>query len=118
MKMNKGVIAPISSFVTSIGLALSVYYSLASKSGVTIGTVILMAGLVMGVVHGWFFDLHLARRIGIAAFLALCLLWTPIVIGTYGFALMALPILAIYAFIVFVGAQFGARNRLWGESDA
>lgn len=106
------------SFISNAATALLVHHYLAGQSGTTMAVRMILAGLCVGVIHGWFFPRRYARHIAIAAFFALCLLWTPVVLASYGFGLIALPILLIYALAVFFGARFGAENPLWKKSDA
>lgn len=45
------------------------------------------------------------------AFVGISILWTPVVVVTYGFALLALPLLAAFAMLSFFGAKLGANLR-------
>lgn len=55
-------------------------------------------------------------RIGMASFWAAFTLWLPIVLVTYGFALMGIPILIAYGAVVGLGAYAaGALNRRSGR---
>ena len=52
--------------------------------------------------------------LAICAFFAALTLWLPVIIATYGFAILGTPILALYSFAVTVGwrtsAKFAARS--------
>jgi hypothetical protein len=46
--------------------------------------------------------------VGIGAFLGALLLWTPIIVVTYGLGMLGVPFLMAYAFVVALGAKYSA----------
>jgi hypothetical protein len=66
-------------------------------------------GGLAGVVFGRIFGRGHHRTIGAGAFAGMLLLWTPVVLNTYGFALIAVPILMAYGVIAGLGARHGGR---------
>jgi len=51
--------------------------------------------------------------VGMGAFFGLLILWLPVVLVTYGFALIGLPLLVGFGMLVFFGAKIGANFRLY-----
>jgi hypothetical protein len=117
MKINLGITSAIASLVSNLVVVLMVYRLLAATSTWTIGVGIFAAGMCLGIIHGWFFRQHCVRRIGLWAFIAVCVLWMPIVLTTYGFALLGLPLLVAYALVVLIGARFGADRPSWNRTN-
>lgn len=69
-----------------------------------------VVGAVIGFVLGAWFGRPCIRPIAWSAFAALSLLCLPVVLVTYGFALMGAPIVVGYALFVATGARYGART--------
>ena len=82
-----------------------------------------IAGLValaplLGVVLGKLFGRGAFLPIGAGAFAGLLVIWAPVVVVTYGFALMGVPLLAAYAGCVALGVRFsGAPLAQSGQSN-
>jgi len=53
----------------------------------------------------------LIGALGIGSFIGILILWLPVVLATYGFALLALPFLAAFATLVVAGATLGTALR-------
>jgi hypothetical protein len=117
MKIIPSIASAIASFFSNLVVAVIVYRFLAATSAWTIGVGIFAAGFCLGLIHGWIFGKRCVRRIGLWAFIAVCVLWTPVVLTTYGFALLGLPLLAAYALVVFIGARFSADRPLWNTKN-
>jgi hypothetical protein len=72
------------------------------------------AALVIGLLQGRLFGAAAYKAAGVGAFLGVCVLWTPVVLVTYGLALAGLHYVVAYAGIVAVGVQWGAVNSVRG----
>lgn len=70
---------------------------------------IIVAGFAAGMAQGALFGASCGIPIGVGAMFGAMLLWTPVVIITYGFALLGLPLLLAYACCVYLGVQCSAR---------
>jgi hypothetical protein len=69
----------------------------------------IFAGFAVGAAQGAIFGHSLYKSIAAGAFLGLLLLWTPVVFVTYGFALLGLPLLMVFAGCIAVGARCSGR---------
>lgn len=105
-----GVIGVFSTIVSLITVFLN-YTSLENFSGTVRITAIVASALAIGFCQGFFFERVWHRAIGMGAFVGISILWTPVVVVTYGFALLALPLLAAFAMLSFFGAKLGANLR-------
>ncbi len=65
--------------------------------------------LVLGLLQGKLFGPAAYKAVGVGTFLGLCVIWAPVVIVTYGFALAGLPYLVAYAGIAAVGVQWSVK---------
>jgi hypothetical protein len=74
--------------------------------------VMLVSALAAGAFQGLLFGQSWPKVIGIGSFVGLLVLWSPVVVVTYGFALAAVPLLAAIALLVFFGARLGAKFRV------
>lgn len=110
-KFKTGLIA-ISSAAISLFIAYCNYIALENFSGTIRLFAIVLSALAVGVCQGIFVQRDKHRAVGIGAFFGLLTLWLPVIVVTYGFALMALPLLAAFAMLVFYGARIGASLRL------
>ena len=103
----------IFSAIITIFVAFFNYAGLEDFSGIVRLVAIVVSALVIGIFHGIFVRRSAHRMVGKGAFFGLLLLWSPVVLVTYGLALMALPLLAAFAMLVFFGAKVGAFLRLY-----
>lgn len=87
--------------------------SLENFFGIVRLVAIVLSALAIGIFQGFFVRRSAHRIVARGAFFGLLLLWSPVVLVTYGFALMALPLLAAFAMLVFFGAKVGAILRLY-----
>lgn len=57
------------------------------------------------------FELFRGRRtaMAVSAFLAALTLWLPVILATYGFALLGVPLLGIYSLMVLAGWHVSAK---------
>jgi hypothetical protein len=110
-KVRTGFIG-VSSATISLLVAFFNYRSLENFSGTVRLVAIVLSALVIGMCQGFFVQRSGHRAVGIGAFFGLLILWSPVVLVTYGFALMALPLLAALAMLVFFGTKIGANLRL------
>ena len=113
----KALLASAAGFVVCLGGGLL----LVPSTGMLNGFVLLLAFAACsagaGMILGRVFGSGYANSIGIGAMLALLLLWTPVVVVTYGFALAGIPILVAYAYCFVLGARrSGPRRGAAGES--
>ena len=107
-KFKTGLIG-IASAAISLFVAYCNYIALENFSGTVRLFAIVLSALVVGVCQGVFVQRAEHRAVGMGAFFGLLALWLPVIVVTYGFALMALPLLAAFAMLVFYGARIGAR---------
>jgi hypothetical protein len=117
MRLQTNRFGAIASFASSICILLPTYYSLASESAYAIAGGLLVAGFFLGLLLGIVFGRRASPQIGKGAFIAASLLWTPVVIGTYGFALMAAPLLVAYGALTAAGAWFGGISSLMDRNS-
>ena len=110
-KVRTGLIG-ISSAVISLFVGFFNYAGLENFSGIVRLVAIVLSALAIGVCQGFFVQRAGHRAVGMGAFFGLLILWLPVVVVTYGFALMALPLLAAFSMLVFFGAKVGAHLRL------
>lgn len=71
----------------------------------------MLSALAVGVRQGVFVQRAEHTAVGIVAFFDLLTLWLSVIVVTYGFSLMALPLLEAFAMLVFYGARIGASLR-------
>jgi hypothetical protein len=77
-----------------------------------------IVGASLGFILGAVFGRGCVTSIGWSAFAALALACMPVVLVTYGFALMGTPLVAGYAVIVAAGARCGAQTmEHFGERE-
>jgi amino acid transporter len=110
-KVKIGFIGICSAVITLL-VAFFNYRGLENFSGIVRLVSIVSSALVIGICQGFFVQRSDHRALGMGAFFGLLILWSPVVMVTYGFALMALPLLAAFAMLVFFGAKVGANLRL------
>lgn len=72
---------------------------------------VVVTGLLAGMLEGIFIGRPWHKAIGIGTFIGTLVLWAPVVMVTYGFALLALPLLAAFAALVWLGAKAGSMLR-------
>ena len=101
--------AGLCSALLSLLSAWLVYAGLEGAPGAVVLLAVALAGFCAGVGLGLVFGAAATMEVGLGAFLAALLLWTPVVLATYGFALIALPGLALFGWIVGQGARFSRR---------
>ena len=97
------------SFLTSTVLLVALM-QIPSNAGWPLTVLAYVAG---GGVHGFAYGV-LSRRscavpVGWGAFAGACLVSVPVVLGTYGFALVAAPVLVAFALLVAAAAHAGTR---------
>ncbi|WP_136417972.1 hypothetical protein [Herbaspirillum sp. ST 5-3] len=102
------VLSGITSFLSSFVCVLLVYRWFA-KDLFEMLAAVYTTGLVIGIVHGLIFPKWVGQSVFIGALTAVLGLWSPIVIGTYGFAIMGLPLIIIYALCSAFGVQLAAK---------
>jgi hypothetical protein len=120
MSKAKTVIQGVSSAVVSFFVAYFNYIGLENFPGIARLAAIVSSALLIGMCHGFFIRGLASSAVGFGAFWGRLILWSPVVAVTYGFALMALPLLAAFAVIVFFGAKIGASLRInfsWKDSN-
>ena len=90
---------------------LLIYTSLELFPGTVTVLAIVVCGFVIGLGQGWLIQPSQHRTIGMATFVGVLILWLPVVLVSYGFALLAVPLLAAFAQLVFFGARQGSHLR-------
>lgn len=68
-----------------------------------------VTGFAAGLAQGRLFGSAYARHIAVGAFVGLLILWIGPTIISYGFALLFVPVLAVYAWVI----GYGARCSYW-----
>lgn len=74
---------------------------------------VVVSGVAIGMGLGFSFDRRWHKAISRGAFIGIFIVWLPVLVVTYGFALIALPLLLAYAWLVQEFARLGARFRIW-----
>jgi cobalamin synthase len=105
-----GLIGTLSAILSFLAVFL-IYTSLEPFPGAVTVLAIAVCGVVIGLGQGWCIQPPQHRTIGMATFVGLLILWLPVVFVTYGFALLAVPLLAVFALLVFFGARLGSHLR-------
>ena len=111
MQTARSFMAGIASFACSFALVLCTYWVLEGSGSWVMSSGIYAAGFVLGCVFACMFNPGRSWSIGVGAFVAVAVLWTPVVLTTYGFALLAVPLLAVYALLVVLGYRLVASRR-------
>lgn len=111
MNMLKTSLIALFSTIISALSAYLVYTALEPYPGMVKLLAIVMCGLLIGALQGFFMKPSQHYAIGVGSFIGLLILWLPAVLATYGFALLALPFLAAFAKLVLVGAKLGTKLR-------
>lgn len=115
MTISKTGIIVASSAVANPLAAFIAHTALEDFSGLIQWLAVVMTGLAAGMLEGIFIGRPWHKAIGIGTFIGTLILWSPVVIVTYGFALLALPLLAAFAVLVWFGAKLG--NGLRGAAS-
>ncbi|WGG53218.1 hypothetical protein [Rugamonas sp. DEMB1] len=110
-KVQNGLIGITSAVISFLGAYFN-YSGLEDFSGIVRLIAIILSALAIGMCQGFIVDRAGHRAIGTGAFFGILILFSPVVVVTYGFALMALPLLAAFALLVFFGAKIGTNLRL------
>ncbi|MBA5639104.1 hypothetical protein H3H37_18755 [Duganella sp. LX20W] len=110
-KVTTGLIGISSAAITFV-VAFANHAGLENFPGIVRLVAIVLSALAIGLIQGFFVQRARHRTIAIGAFFGLLILWSPVIVMTYGFALMGLPFLAAFAILVFFGAKAGANLRL------
>ncbi len=117
MQVHQRAVAAVSSFISSF-LGAWASYRFAEGAGgiVTIGA-FYVVGFLLGCVHGLVFGRSYVKTVGYGALAAVLLLWAPVVVVTYGFALLGTPLVVAYAAFLAIGARLVATNIV-GKAQA
>ena len=111
MQARKRAFAAASSFIGSL-LGVWTTYRFAEGAGPAVMACTLYAlGFLLGCVQGQLFGREHVKAVGYGALAAVLLLWTPIVVVTYGFALLGIPLVIAYAACVAAGAKLITRRN-------
>lgn len=107
--MGRRLFSVVCSFVASV---LCVYFLLFNSEAwpawAKLGA-LAAAAFAAGTIQGKLIGGEYVKTAVLGAFLGVLLLWTPVVLVTYGFALLALPLLIAYAAIVGAGVRCSTR---------
>jgi len=76
------------------------------------------AALVLGMIEGLLIRRPNLSVVIVGTLLGGLLMWIPMVVMTYGFALMGIPLLAAFAVFVWFGARIGSFFRAQVGSDS
>jgi hypothetical protein len=110
MRNHMYFLAGVTCFLSSFICVLSVYRWF-QKDVFAILAGVYITGLLLGIVHGSIYPQKIWKPVFVGALAAIMGLWSPIVIGTYGFAIMALPLLFIYAICAASGAHIATKVK-------
>ena len=110
MQSARSIAAASTSFVASFVLAWATYRFLQSFGGAAIAVCAYLGAFALGALLGLLFGRQHVRGLAFGAFVAVALLWTPVVLVTYGFALAGFPLLVIFAACLAFGAWLGSRS--------
>lgn len=111
MQIRKRAFAAVFSFLSSLFAVWTTYRYAEPAGGVKLLCAFYIVGFLLGCVHGLLFGRNNAKIVGYGAFVAVLLLWTPVMFVTYGFAIIGIPFLIAYAACITVGAQLVTKNR-------
>jgi hypothetical protein len=98
-----------SAALTMLG-AFLIYVLLEKLPGIVQLSALVPLALCLGVGLGRLAGGQTFKAAGVGAFVGMLVLWTPVVFATYGFGLLYLPLLALYALIVSWGAKIGGKS--------
>lgn len=73
---------------------------------------VVLSAVALGMCLGFFFDRRWHKAIGTGKLIGTFIIWLPLVVATYGLALIAQPILVAYAWLVQMSARLGTRFRV------
>jgi hypothetical protein len=93
------------SFVANLAILCGCVYLSGTLGGPLTVAAACLLGLTIGCVMGSTFKTAAPRPVAIGAFAAALILWLPVVVVTYGFALLGVPLLVAYAACVQAGAR-------------
>jgi tetrahydromethanopterin S-methyltransferase subunit F len=111
MQLRNRTFSAASSFLSSL-FGVWITYRYAEGIGTVVVTcAFYIVGILLGCANGLLFGRNSAKTIGYAALFAVLLLWTPVVLATYGFALIAIPLVIAYAACVYFGADFVTKRE-------
>ncbi len=108
--MKTGLIGAFSIILSTLSASL-VYMVFEAYPGWVKLLAIVFCALLIGALQGFFIRPSHHKVVGIASFIGIVILWLPVVLATYGFALLALPLLAAFARLVLAGATLGSKLR-------
>ena len=111
MQAARSLIAGAASFACSCVLVLCVYWVLEESGRWVVSSGIYAAGFFLGCAFAYLFSPGRSVSIGVGAFLAVAVLWTPVVLTTMGFALVAVPLLVLYALLVVLAYRLVAYGK-------
>jgi hypothetical protein len=112
MNMAKtGLIAAFSAVLNPIAAVL-MFTRLENFPGIVRLLAVVVSGLATGISQGFFIGRPWHGAIGIGTFVGALILWSPVVVVTYGFALFWLPLLGAFAIVVYFGAKLGSNLRV------
>jgi hypothetical protein len=106
--LSMGALSSVAAIVGAIGT----YFLFPGTSPVVFTLALIAVELTLGIGIGFFACDASIKSIGFGAFVGLLIVWTPVVAVTYGFALLALPLLFLTAGALAVGSRLGRKVRI------
>ncbi|WP_395404833.1 hypothetical protein ACHMW6_01110 [Pseudoduganella sp. UC29_106] len=103
--------AGASSAALSAAAAFLIYVMLEEQPGIVQLAALAAAGVLIGILVGCVAGAGYAKVTGAGAFAGTVVLWTPVVLVTYGFALLYLPLFALYGVLVALASKAGGALR-------
>ena len=109
--MSASTIAAGSSFTANL-VCLALAIQIPPQVGwIGTGAAFYSIGAVLGILHGLVLARASVLSVALGALAAALILCVPVVLITYGFALLGAPLVLAYVLLVGVGTYIGARRR-------
>jgi hypothetical protein len=104
-KLGREALVCMFSMALSPAIAFLYYFYFEQMAAAMAIAGLILVAFATGALQATLFGGRSYKAIGAGAFLGASVLWMPVVVVTYGFALLGLPLLAAYAAVVALGAK-------------
>jgi hypothetical protein len=119
MKIDPTIKCAFTSLIGNFTAVLAPYYLLHDTHAFNVVVMaIFIAGFVVALIHGWIFGRGNVLIIGVTALTVILFLYIPVVLTTYGFALLSAHYLLAYALLALIGARLGAQASRCRSTNA
>jgi hypothetical protein len=109
--MRTWLVAGIASFFFNLVCLFAGYRSLEGSDPFVMGASLYVMGTALGYVHGLALGRASVAPVGLAALAAATLPCIPVLLVTYGIALIGAPLVVAYGALATVGAYLGAKAK-------